>query len=137
MLPENDQMQIGAYRLISRLGAGGMGEVYLAEDTRLHRRVALKLLPHGTEDDISGARSTHRHLQLRDRALRARRGRASILRRAVTAKSSRQSSRRIRRRSPCLECRRLPKPMSHSADPSLYVFRKYAELTNLFRIPLH
>ena len=35
---------VGSYQLISRLGAGGMGEVYLAHDIKLDRRVALKVL---------------------------------------------------------------------------------------------
>src|SRR4030095_15222322 len=37
--------RINHYEVVSQLGAGGMGEVYLAEDPRLNRRVAIKMLP--------------------------------------------------------------------------------------------
>ena len=43
--------KLGRYEIISNIGAGGMGEIYLAEDTSLHRRVALKVLPVAVASD--------------------------------------------------------------------------------------
>ena len=42
--------RLGAYEIISLLGAGGMGEVYRARNPRLRRNVAIKVLPAGSVD---------------------------------------------------------------------------------------
>jgi eukaryotic-like serine/threonine-protein kinase len=56
---ENRQ-KIGHYKILSALGAGGMGEVYLAEDTRLERKIALKIL---TTEFAEDAVRLHRFVQ--------------------------------------------------------------------------
>src|SRR6516162_7197194 len=43
--------KLGPYEIQSALGAGGMGEVYLAKDTRLERTVAVKILPSHLSQD--------------------------------------------------------------------------------------
>ena len=43
--------EFGTYRILAPLDAGGMGEVYRALDTRLHREVAVKVLPVALSDD--------------------------------------------------------------------------------------
>jgi len=49
--------KIGRYEICSQLGIGGMGEVYLANDTKLDRKVALKILPTDIVDSQAGASS--------------------------------------------------------------------------------
>ena len=49
-MPLTPGSSFGRYQVLSALGAGGMGEVFLAHDTHLHRRVALKLLPAAGSD---------------------------------------------------------------------------------------
>ncbi len=55
---------LGAYHLISRIGAGGMGEVWKAEDTRLGRLVAIKILPASVAADFEAIARLRREARM-------------------------------------------------------------------------
>jgi serine/threonine protein kinase len=57
-------VRFGPYEIIAPLGAGGMGEVYRARDTRLHRDVALKMLRSMPEADAAGRARFGREAQV-------------------------------------------------------------------------
>ncbi len=54
---------LGHYRIMEKVGAGGMGEVYRARDQRLQRDVALKILPAGTLADKTARQRFHKEAQ--------------------------------------------------------------------------
>src|SRR5260370_39317773 len=87
--------KLGTYQVVAQIGAGGMGEVYRAHDTRLQRDVALKVLPEIFAADVSrmarferearcprrgGARNRPHHgrAQLSGRASVVKRGRGGL-----------------------------------------------------------
>ena len=55
-MPLNSGTMLGPYKIVSPLGAGGMGEVYRARDTRLERDVAIKMLPAAFSTDADRLR---------------------------------------------------------------------------------
>ena len=56
-MPLTAGTRVGSFIIQAPIGAGGMGEVYLAEDVRLRRRVALKVIPsHLAMDEAAGKR---------------------------------------------------------------------------------
>jgi len=55
--------KVGSFEILRILGAGGMGEVYLAKDLRLNRLVALKILPSNSEIDVNANRRFLREAQ--------------------------------------------------------------------------
>jgi serine/threonine protein kinase len=54
-----DGARFGSFELLGRLGAGGMGEVYRARDTKLGRDVALKACPRCSQTTRTGRRASH------------------------------------------------------------------------------
>jgi Tol biopolymer transport system component len=55
--------RLGSHEIVGLLGAGGMGEVYLAHDTKLNRRVAIKVLPEAYASDPERIARFHREAQ--------------------------------------------------------------------------
>ena len=63
-MPLNPGTRIGPYEITSAIGAGGMGEVYRARDTKLNRDAAIKVMPAGFAQDESGVARLRREAQV-------------------------------------------------------------------------
>jgi len=56
--------KLGSYEVLTRIGSGGMGEVYRARDTKLNRDVALKGLPAAMTNDVERMARFQREAQV-------------------------------------------------------------------------
>ena len=65
-------LTLSSYRITAALGAGGMGEVYRATDTKLGRDVAIKVLPPEVADDPDRLARLNRSLERRWLAITSR-----------------------------------------------------------------
>src|SRR5207237_6433403 len=63
-MPLSPGLRLGPYEIVSAIGAGGMGEVYRARDTKLGRDVALKVLPEAFAADPDRLARLHREAQV-------------------------------------------------------------------------
>ena len=59
--------RLGPYEIVAPLGAGGMGEVYRARDTKLERDVAVKVLPEKLAEDAAALARFEREARAVDR----------------------------------------------------------------------
>src|SRR4051794_21316258 len=64
LLPLQPGVRIGSFEILARLGAGGMGEVFRARDTKLGRDVALKVLPELFAADVERLARFQREAQV-------------------------------------------------------------------------
>src|SRR5436190_14666441 len=63
-MPLSEGDKLGPYEILSRLGAGGMGEVFRARDTKLNREVAIKVLPASLANDAQYMARFEREAQM-------------------------------------------------------------------------
>ena len=67
MLSLKPGAQLGPYQIEDAIGAGGMGEVYKARDTRLNRNVAIKVLPPHISEKPDARQRFKREAEMRSR----------------------------------------------------------------------
>src|ERR1035437_4710172 len=90
-MPLSSGDKLGPYEILSAIGAGGMGEVYRAKDTKLGRQVAIKVLPGHLAANPSARERLRREASA---ALSRRRSGSSVKRKTPPGASTRLTSRK-------------------------------------------